>query len=97
MIASEIGELQWGWTPTLFPAGASFHLMGSCRMGTKDDGESVVDADGRLWRYTNLFVAGNAVYDVANASNPTFTTVAMSLRCADAVINCLETAGAAAA
>jgi choline dehydrogenase-like flavoprotein len=95
MIASEIGELELGWSPTLFPAGASFHLMGSCRMGVKDDGESVVDADGRLWRYDNLFVAGNAVYDRPNGSNPTFTTVAMSLRCADAVLACLETRAAA--
>jgi choline dehydrogenase-like flavoprotein len=60
--------------------------MGSCRMGPRDDGNSVVDRDGRLWRYDNVYVAGNAVLAQSNAGNPTLTTIAAALRTADAIV-----------
>lgn len=60
-------------------------MMGSCRMGPSDDGISCVDTFGKLWRCDNVYVAGNAVFAVSNAGNPTLTTVAMALRTADAV------------
>ena len=86
-IAGAIGNLiDHRWAPTFFGAGWSTHLMGSCRMGPKDDGTSCVDSLGKLWSYDNVYVAGNAVLAVSNACNPTLTTVAMSLRCADAII-----------
>jgi choline dehydrogenase-like flavoprotein len=55
-------------------------------MGPKDDGTSCVDTFGKLRGYDNIYVAGNAVFAVSNACNPTLMTVAMSLRCADAII-----------
>lgn len=86
-IAAAIGDLiDHRWAPTFFGPGWSTHLMGSCRMGPKDDGTSCVDTFGKLWGYDNIYVAGNAVFAVSNAGNPTLTTVAMALRCADAII-----------
>lgn len=86
LIASEVGDMQAGWTPSIYPAGGSTHFMGSCRMGERDDGESVVDRFGKLWRYENIFVADNSVLGTSNAGNPTFTTVAQSLRTADSIL-----------
>jgi choline dehydrogenase-like flavoprotein len=86
-IAAAIGNLiDHRWVPTFFGPGWSTHLMGSCRMGPKDDGTSCVDTFGKLRGYDNIYVAGNAVFAVSNAGNPTLTTVAMALRCADAII-----------
>lgn len=86
-IASAIGNLiDHRWAPTFFGPGWSSHLMGSCRMGPKEDGTSCVDTFGKLWGYDNIYVAGNAVFAVSNAGNPTLTTVAMALRCADAIV-----------
>jgi choline dehydrogenase-like flavoprotein len=86
-IAAAIGNLiDHRWAPTFFGPGWSTHLMGSCRMGPKEDETSCVDTFGKLWGYDNIYVAGNAVFAVSNAGNPTLTTVAMALRCADAII-----------
>jgi choline dehydrogenase-like flavoprotein len=87
-IAAAVGNLiDHRWAPTFFGPGWSTHLMGSCRMGPKDDGTSCVDTFGKLWGYDNIYVAGNAVFAVSNAGNPTLTTVAMALRCADGIIS----------
>jgi choline dehydrogenase-like flavoprotein len=85
-IAIEIGDLWDGWFPAFYKPGEASHLMGSCRMGPKDDGNSVVDRYGKLWRYDNLFVAGNAVLAQTNGGNPTMTTIAAALRCADRIL-----------
>jgi choline dehydrogenase-like flavoprotein len=84
-IASEIGDLQDGWHPAFYKAGESTHLMGTCRMGPRDDGTSVVDRLGKLWRYENIYVSGNAVLAQSNAGNPTLTTIAAALRTANAI------------
>jgi choline dehydrogenase-like flavoprotein len=85
-IAAEIGNLvDHRWAPTFFGPGWSTHMMGSCRMGGEDDGTSCVDPYGKLWGYDNLYVAGNAVFAVSNAGNPTPMTIAMGLRTAGAI------------
>jgi choline dehydrogenase-like flavoprotein len=85
-IAAAIGNLvDHRWTPMLFGPGWSTHLMGSCRMGPVPDDHSCVDTFGKLWSYDNVYVAGNAIFAVSNAGNPTLTTVAMALRTADAI------------
>ncbi len=92
VIASTIGNLvDHRWAPTFFGPGWSTHMMGSCRMGPKDDGTSCVDPNGRLWGADNVYVAGNAVFAVSNAGNPTIMTVAMALRTADAIADRLLT------
>jgi choline dehydrogenase-like flavoprotein len=89
-IASEIGDLSEGWFPAFYKPGEASHLMGSCRMGPRDDGDSVVDREGKLWKYDNLFVAGNAVLAQTNGGNPTMTTIAAALRCADRILGTRE-------
>jgi GMC oxidoreductase len=84
-LSARLGDIRAGWSTVLLPRGSSTHVMGSCRMGPSDDGTSVVSPEGRMWGYENCFVAGNAVFASANATNPTLTTVAFALRCADAV------------
>ncbi|OYU37833.1 MAG: hypothetical protein CFE33_18470 [Pseudorhodobacter sp. PARRP1] len=86
LIASDVGEVEPGWTPTLYAAGGSTHFMGSCRMGAEDDGTSVVDRFGRLWGYEGVFVADNSVIGTPNSGNPTFTTVAQCLRTAERIL-----------
>lgn len=86
-IAAAIGNLvDHRWAPTFFGPGWSTHLMGTCRMGPVDDNTSCVDTFGKLWGYENIYVAGNALFAISNAGNPTLTTVAMALRTADAIV-----------
>lgn len=85
-IAAGIGNLiDHRWSPTFFGPGWSTHMMGSCRMGGKDDDTSCVDSYGKLWGYDNIYVAGNAVFSTSNAGNPTLMTIAMGLRTAAAI------------
>jgi choline dehydrogenase-like flavoprotein len=84
-IVSELGLLAEGLAPVVWPLGGSFHLSGSCRMGLRDDGESVTDSHSRVWGYDNLFLAGNALFSARSACNPTLTTVAVALRCSDEI------------
>jgi choline dehydrogenase-like flavoprotein len=84
-IASAIGDLGNGWTLAMLRPGESTHFMGSCRMGPAHDGSSVVDENGRVWAYENLYVAGAAVLAQANAGNPTIACIAAALRTVDAI------------
>lgn len=86
MISSEFGEYYRGWMPQLFELGASTHLMGSYRMGAKDDGSSVTDSFSKVWGFDNLYLAGNGLFSEKNGSNPTLQTVAMALRAADTIL-----------
>lgn len=87
LLSSDLGDLVGGWGMRVPARGGSMHLMGSCRMGSAESGESVVSPEGRLWGYDNCFVAGNAVLGARNASNPTLTTIAFALQAADAILN----------
>lgn len=85
-VCASVGDTLRGAGVVLYGAGGSAHLMGSCRMGAKDDGSSVVNGSGQVWAMDNLFVAGNAVLGTSNSSNPTFTLVAAALRTADRIL-----------
>lgn len=80
-----IADSQDGWGINLLRAGESTHLMGTHRIGERDDGESVVDPIGRLWRSDNLWLAGNGLLNRWTACNPSLTTIALGLRTADAI------------
>ena len=58
------------------------HLMGTTRMGASPS-SSVVDANGRVHGYANLFVAGSSLFPTSGYANPTLTIVALALRLAD--------------
>lgn len=54
------------------------HLLGTCRMGSGDDG--VVDADLRHLDVENLFVAGGSAFPTYSPVHPTLTIAALALR-----------------
>ena len=85
-IAAAIGDFGNGWYPTFLKPGESTHLMGSCRMGPRDDGTAVVDCFGRLWGYDNLYVAGNALLAHTNAGNPSIVSIACALRTVERIV-----------
>ncbi len=57
----------------------SSHPMGTCRMGLDAD-TSVVDPDGRVWGWDNLYVADASVFPAALGVNPQITTMALGLQ-----------------
>ncbi len=58
---------------------ASYHIMGTCRMGT-DPTTSVVDPDGHLWDVDNVLVADSSVFPTSAGYNPTLTLVSVAHR-----------------
>ncbi len=71
--------------PFVMPAGSSLHYQGTTRSGPVDDGTSVCDPAGRVWRTTNVYVGGNNVIPSATACNPTLTAVAFGVLTARAL------------
>lgn len=86
LVSAAVSDTRQGWFPILYKVGGSAHLMSTCRMGPRDDGTSVVDRNGRFWKYDNLYAAGNATLAVPSGANPTFTTVAAALMSADDIL-----------
>jgi choline dehydrogenase-like flavoprotein len=59
-----------------------YHHIGTTRMGfSMQDG--VVDRDCRVFRMSNLYVAGSSVFRTGGHANPTLTIVQLTLRLAD--------------
>lgn len=83
--AAALGEFVDGM-PVMMPAGSSLHYMGTVRIGPEDDGAGVCDTYGKVWGFEGLVVAGNGLIPTANSCNPTLTSVALSLRGAEALI-----------
>jgi choline dehydrogenase-like flavoprotein len=76
-------------TPNIFVregwAGAG-HLMGTHRMGTKDQaGTSVVDGEQRSHDHQNLFLLGSGNWPSYATGNPTLTIAALALWAADTI------------
>ncbi len=63
------------------PSGGG-HTMGTTAMGT-DPKISVVDANCKVHRYANLYVAGSSVFTSGGSANPTLTIIALAARLAD--------------
>ncbi len=57
----------------------SYHIMGTCRMGT-DPTTSVVGPEGRLWDVDNVLVADSSVFPTSAGYNPTLTLVSVADR-----------------
>ncbi|MEJ7585860.1 MAG: GMC family oxidoreductase [Acidimicrobiales bacterium] len=87
----------WTFTSTSPPVGevdtasplgiapASYHIMGTCRMGD-DPATSVVDPDGRSWDIENLLCADSSVFATSAGYNPTLTISALASRFARALV-----------
>ena len=85
MTTEEFGPFDPVTESALLPAGSSLHLTGTVRAGVTDDGTSVVDPDGRVWGFDNLYLAGNGVVPTAMAANVTLTGAVTAVRAARAV------------
>lgn len=64
------------------------HPMGTCRMGDSPE-RSVVDPNGRVWGWDNLYVADASVFPTSLGVNPQVTTMAVGLTVAESVSNAL--------
>src|SRR5690606_38488306 len=62
-------------------APASYHIMGTTRMGD-DPATSVVDPHGRLWDCDNVLVVASSVFATSAGYNPTMTILALAGRTA---------------
>ena len=58
------------------------HTMGTCCMGN-DGATAVVDAEGRSFDISNLYICDNSVFPDSLTVNPALTIMALSLRTAD--------------
>ena len=54
------------------------HIMGSCRMG-KEPSNSVVNPEGRVWGWENLYVSDSSVFPGSLGVNPQITIMAVGL------------------
>lgn len=68
-------------TSPLGIAPASYHIMGTCRMGD-DPATSVVGPEGRFWDVDNMICADSSVFPTSSGYNPTLTIMAMAARIA---------------
>jgi len=64
----------------------SAHTLGTCRLGETAD-VGVVDADGRSFDIPNLWICDTSVFPSSLTANPGLTTMALSLRTADAILS----------
>jgi choline dehydrogenase-like flavoprotein len=62
-----------------------WHILGTTKMGTDPDA-SVVDAWGRSHDVENLFIFDGSVWPTSSGMNPTATIAALSLRCAEHLV-----------
>ncbi len=64
------------------PPKPHFHHMGTTRMHA-DPRHGVVDADCRIHRLENFYIASSSVFPTSGNVNPTLTIVALAIRLAD--------------
>jgi choline dehydrogenase-like flavoprotein len=48
-----------------------------------DPKQGVVDRDGRVHGYGNLYIAGSSIFPTSGYANPTLTIVALAIRLSD--------------
>lgn len=72
----------------LKPPGSA-HDAGTCRMGD-DPATSATNGYGQIHGLTGLYIADNSVLPSMGAANPTLSTVALSIRTADHIIDRLR-------
>jgi choline dehydrogenase len=63
-----------------------WHPAGTCRMGPEADPRSVVDADGRVHGVEGLRIADASIFPELPRSTPTWPTVVVGERIANAIL-----------
>jgi len=67
-------------------APASYHVMGTARMGA-DPRTSVFDPNGRSWDLDNVLCADSSVFPTSAGYNPTLTICALAHRAASLLVD----------
>ena len=62
-----------------------YHHMGATRMASSP-ARGVVDGEGRVHGFANLYVAGTSILPTGSASNPSYTALALALRTAERLL-----------
>jgi len=74
-------------TPGLFTYGGAGHVMGTYRMGTKEQPKkSVVDEWQCSHDHKNLYLVGSGTFPTVGTANPTLTLSALALRTAEHIV-----------
>jgi choline dehydrogenase-like flavoprotein len=81
-VGNELGTWIKGAEPQTLPRGAALHICGTYSAGSSKE-NSVVNVDGNLWGYENVWLGGCGVLPRRNASNPTITAVCFALVAVD--------------
>jgi hypothetical protein len=79
-LARTLGTFDPDTESALLPAGTALHQTGTVPAGSRNDGTSVCDDEGRVWDMSNVFVAGTAVIPTSMACNTTLTGVVSAVR-----------------
>ena len=85
------GPGEWTFSPDFTdPAGLrpGDHHMGALRMSAAPC-DGIVDPNCKVHTVDNLFIAGSSVFPTSGHANPTLALVALALRLADHLKNCI--------
>ncbi|MDQ4144631.1 MAG: pyranose oxidase [Actinomycetota bacterium] len=83
--ANALGGYLPGSEPQFVAPGLPVHVTGTTRMG-RDEKDSVVDENSRMWGIENLYLGGNGLIPRGSACNPTLTTLAYAVKGAEHII-----------
>jgi pyranose oxidase len=83
--ANALGGYLPGSEPQFVAPGLPVHVTGTTRMG-REEKDSVVDENSRMWDVENLYLGGNGLIPRGSACNPTLTTLAYAVKAAEHII-----------
>lgn len=82
-VASKLGGYLPGSNPQFMTPGLALHLGGTVRAGLGSDIDvTVANFNSQVWKFTNLYVAGNGVIPTPFGANPTLTSICLAIRSA---------------
>jgi hypothetical protein len=74
------GEARKGWKPRWLSIGSAYHYFGTLRSTASSADDGVTDFDGRVFGFSNLYVAGSARFPAPTSASPTLAAIAATLQ-----------------